>query len=186
MDFKATFIEHLPEWIVVIIVLLLLGYVAHVIRKEKKYYLETAIPIKFKNFKLLIPSWWSIKTREENLIEYHRTDTYYDWRAKFLWIPFTHPSSKQTLEDIFASLIIERGIQFDVKEAIINEQDYSIRVEGTATQNLEHRIYFDALLVEDKHQNGYLYCESRSSILNGMLEGPYFEDVINRLQKNLV
>lgn len=186
MDFQATFIEHLYEWLIVFVGLSFLVYVAKVIKREKSDYLATATPYTFKNFELLIPSWWSIKTNEENLIEYHRADTYYDWRAKFLWIPFTQSSSKETLKDYFAGLIIERGIQFDLKEAIVSERDTSIRVEGTATQNLEHRIYFDALLLEDKNQNGYLYCESRSSILNGMLEGPYFEEVINRLQKNLV
>jgi hypothetical protein len=185
MDFNATFIEHIFEWVIVIIGLLFLVYVAKVIKREKKDYLATATPFNFKNFILLIPSWWSLKTKEENQIEYHRADTYYDWKAKFLWIPFEQETGNIHLKDYFAGLISKKGIQFDSHEAIISEFKKSIRVEGTATENHEHRIYYDALLIKDQNQEGYLFCESRSSILNGMLEGPYFEEVINRLQKSL-
>jgi hypothetical protein len=185
MEFKATFIEHSTSWIVVILGILFLVYVARVIKREKKDYLATAIPFEFKNFKLLIPSWWSLKSNEENLVEYHRADTYYDWKAKFLWIPFEKQDTEQSLKDYFAGLIIQKGIQFDAHEAIITEFPKCIRVEGTATENIEHRIYYDALLIKDINQEGYLFCESRSSILNGMLEGPYFEEVITRLQKSL-
>ncbi|MBT7609478.1 MAG: hypothetical protein HN576_06965 [Bacteriovoracaceae bacterium] len=158
---------------------------ARVIKREKKDYLATAQNFNFKTFNLLIPSWWSVKTSEENLVTYYRADTYYDWKAKFIWIPFEKEVEELSLKDYFAGLIIKKGILFDSHEVIINQYTKCIRVEGTATENDEHRIYYDALLVKDKKQKGYLFCENRSSILNGMLEGPYFEEVITRLRKSL-
>ena len=56
-----------------------------------------------------------------------------------------------------------------------------VRLEGTATQEQTERLYYDAFLVREIKSGHYLYAESKSSILNGLVEGPYFEEVMLRL-----
>ena len=94
-------------------------------------------------------------------------------------------------------MIKDKNIVFDSDTSVIkNPSDFighqifkdieadMIRVEGTATQELQHRIYYDAFLIRDKVPKGFLFCESRSSILNGMLEGPFFEEVLLNAKKS--
>ena len=191
------FTEHSFEWVIIIVSLIFLVYLARTIKNEKSSYLAKASLLDFKNFQLLIPSWWSLEeSKISNTLSYKRTDTYYDWKAKFSWLPLREKDNNKDLKEIFAELVSDKNIQFDTAEAVIKEKEQFIshplhqspetdfiRVEGTATEDYEHRIYYDAFLVKDTLQNGLLFCESRSSILNGMLEGPYFEEVICRMDK---
>lgn len=191
-------IEHGFEWILVLVVLMFLVYLAKVIKSEKELYLSKAVPFNFHDFELLIPSWWSPHSQgeEDNTLHFHRADTYYDWKAKFSWLPLSEEELSKDMKEIFGSLVSKKHIQFDSAEAVIKDKEHFVshplkkfqetdflRVEGTATEDDEHRIYYDAFVVKDKKQRGILFCESRSSILNGMLEGPYFEEVIHRLTK---
>jgi hypothetical protein len=57
----------------------------------------------------------------------------------------------------------------------------ALRIEGTATEDSEHRVYYDAFIIQG--DKGHLYLESRSSILNGLLEGPFFEQTISKIKK---
>ncbi len=197
MELSSIFKNHPFQWAFVLFALFFLAYLARVISKEKEDYLKKAILLSFNHFEFLIPSWWSVVSKTPNKIIFKRADTYYDWKASFTWLDFHSQNENQGLKDYFATLVAKKGIQFDAQEVVIKENsDYQnhplirqfsetemIRVEGTATENFEHRIYYDAYLVRDQKQRGFLFCESRSSILNGLLEGPYFEEVCNRLTK---
>lgn len=190
------FIDNIFEWGILTLSIIGLGYAAYVIKNERSNFLETAIPLDFKRFLFKIPSWWSNTYNDENHLVFERTDTRYDWKAHFRWFNFNDGDISKDLQEAFAEIIKDKNIVFDTDTSVIkNPTDFSshpafrdtepdmIRVEGTATQDLEDRIYYDAFLIRDKKQNGFLFCESRSSILNGMLEGPYFEEVLLQVEK---
>jgi hypothetical protein len=167
-------------------------YTMKVIKNEKRNYLENAQEIIFKNFKLLTPRWWTlITTDSDNEIIFKRTDTRYDWEARFIWI---EENSSLNLIELFQSKIHERKILFDEEASVIhNPSDFKekdliksglyemVRLEGTATADRMERLYYDAFLIREISSGHYLYAESKSSILNGLVEGPYFEEVMIRL-----
>ena len=181
------------EWT---IFLLLLGfgiYTMWVIKNEKKNYLKEGRTIEFKMFKLLIPKWWGeIPTNNQNIISFKRLDTRYEWEANFIWNDL--PSDKE-IRELFIEHITQRKILFDEDTSIVyNPSDFKtgpliatgdfemVRLEGTATFDRHERLYYDAFLVRNKKDNRYLYAESKSSVLNGLVEGPYFEEVMHRLE----
>jgi len=198
MESLVTNLQNNPiEWGILLIFIVGMIYAAQVIKNEKRTYLETAIPLSFKHFDFRIPKWWTNTSDETETLIFERKDTYYDWKAHFRWLPFNEGDETKELKTAFAELIKDKNIVFDSDTSVIkNPSDFNghqifkdedpdmIRVEGTATQDLQDRIYYDAFLIRDKEQKGFLFCESRSSILNGMLEGPYFEDVLLNAKKS--
>ena len=54
------------------------------------------------------------------------------------------------------------------------------RMEGMSTINGIERAYFDIFVCE--YHGKVLIGKSHSSILNGCVEGPYFEEVLQRLK----
>lgn len=198
MESLVTNLQNNPiEWGIVLIFIVGMIYAAQVIKNEKRTYLETAIPLSFKHFDFKVPTWWTNTSHEDSTMVFERTDTRYDWKAHFRWLPFNEGDENKELKTAFAELIKDKNIVFDSDTSVIkNPSDFyghqifkdedpdMIRVEGTATQDLQERIYYDAFLIRDKKQKGFLFCESRSSILNGMLEGPYFEEVLLNAKKS--
>lgn len=181
------------EWLAFFLLLGLGVYTMKVIKNEKKNYLENAQIIYFKKFKLLTPKWWSLMPAEnENEISFMRLDTRYDWRARFIW---SEEKSEKNIIELFKDKIHERKMLFDEENSIINnpsdfqEKDLiksgkfeMVRLEGTATLDRSERLYYDAFLIREIKTGHYLYAESKSSILNGLVEGPYFEEVMIRLE----
>lgn len=163
-----------------------------VVKEEKSSFRESAVPIEFKGFKFLIPSWWGkyINENSDEII-FQRDDTRYEWQATLKWISTT---PNQTIEEKYKDLISSKKIEFDLDQSIIHKSELlfknkkmqsnnfeAIRIEGTATQDQQDRIYYDAYLIKDKIKNGFLFAESKSSVLNGMVEGPYFEEVLSNI-----
>lgn len=181
------------EWLVFFILMGLGVYTMRVIKNEKRNYLANAQEIIFKNFLLITPKWWSlVPTQSESEICFKRLDTRYDWEARFMW--FEEKSDKDIIE-LFKEKIVERKILFDEENSVIhNPSDFRekdliqsgkyemVRLEGTATADRMERLYYDAFIVRDLNLGHYLYAESKSSILNGLVEGPYFEEVMLRLK----
>lgn len=181
------------EWLSLFLLMGLGAYTMWVIKNEKKIYIENARAIDFKTFRLFVPSWWGdCPTGSENEICFKRTDTRYEWEARFTWNP---SGENRDLIELFKHHIEERKILFDEDSSIIyNPSDFKqnplilsgryemVRLEGTATAEQEERLYYDAFLIRDKESGVFLYAESKSSILNGLIEGPYFEEVMNRLE----
>lgn len=180
------------EWLAFFLLMGFGVYTMRVIKNEKRNYLENSQEIVFKNFKLFTPKWWSLLPIEkENEIVFKRLDTRYDWEARFIWSELSSP--KEIIE-LFKEKIHERKILFDEENSVIhNPSDFRekdliksgnyemVRLEGTATADRAERLYYDAFLIRHLHTGHYLYAESKSSILNGLVEGPYFEEVMLRL-----
>ncbi|MBY0412798.1 MAG: hypothetical protein K2Q18_01470 [Bdellovibrionales bacterium] len=182
------------EWLAFFLLMGLGVYTMRVIKNEKKNYLENAQEVIFKDFILLTPRWWSlVESGSENAIVFKRLDTRYDWEARFMW---NEEASDKNIIELFKEKINERQILFDEENSVIhNPSDFldkdliksgqyeMVRLEGTATAERMDRLYYDAFLIRDLNRGHYLYAESKSSILNGLVEGPYFEEVILRLSR---
>ena len=181
------------EWLVFFVLMGLGIYTMRVIKNEKNTYIKNARIVVFKNFKLYTPSWWTqIDEANADEISFKRTDTRYDWEARFMWN--TSPSEKD-IQELFIDKIHQRRILFDEENSVIhNPSDFRekeliasgkyemLRLEGTATADRAERLYYDAFLIREIESGHYLYAESKSSILNGLVEGPYFEEVMLRLE----
>lgn len=56
------------------------------------------------------------------------------------------------------------------------------QLEGMGTEKECERIYYSCFLLKNKKEPAQtIFCESRSSVLSGPTENPYFEDVILNL-----
>ncbi len=181
------------EWGILILVLLFGVYTMRVIKKEKENFLKDAVEIHFFQFKLFVPRWWTLfENLAEKQISFKRTDTRYEWQATFY---LKNSDLNLAVVDLFKKEISDRKILFDEDTSIIyNPTDFSgsplsqnnqyemVRLEGTATEDKSERLYFDAYLVRNITNGEYLFAESKSSVLNGLVEGPYFEEVLYRLE----
>jgi len=175
------------DWIILISIILGLIYTLFVIKEEKNSFLDSALTRDFHQFRFLIPSWWGIVEDSENILRYQRLDTRYEWEARYEFIP--RFDTEETIEDHFKARIHELEMLFDVDNgAIMNPSDFHdngfvksgrleiVRIEGMATQSGIYRKYLDAFLIRDLETGSALFATSLSSILNGLVEGPYFEE----------
>jgi hypothetical protein len=182
------------EWLAFFLLMALGLYTMRVIKNEKKSYLENAKSISFKKFKLLVPNWWGeVPSSDSNEIIFKRLDTRYDWEARFIW---NEEKTNLDIIELFKEKIHARQILFDEDSSVVhNPSDFQtkdliasnefemVRIEGTATAEKSERLYYDAFLIRELSTGHYLYAESKSSVLNGLVEGPYFEEVMLRLSK---
>ncbi len=195
MDFISS--KFIIEWLVVIGLFLFGIYTMLVIKNEKKTYLKNAIEKTFNGFKLLVPSWWGeIQTNDTGHLMFKRLDTRYEWEAHFYYIPKTDNSfQNQSIQEALKEKLENKKLLFDADTTIItNPSDFRdrpllttglfelCRVEGTATMDRTERTYYDAFMVRHLQTGDILFCESKSSVLNGLVEGPFFEEVIERLE----
>lgn len=179
-------------WSFLVVCLLALAYAMKAIKKEKEVFIENATSVVFGPYILKVPTWWSITTQNENEIKFERTDTRYDWYAHFT-IEALRESHKNIVEE-FTDEIHQRKLLFDIDAGVIHQPESTkqkalakadvARVEGTATENGIERVYFDAILARDHEAKVRLWAQSKSSVLNGLVEGPYFEYVIQNLEVN--
>ncbi len=180
--------DNILSWSILIISLIAMLYAAFIIKNEKSDALDSAVDLKFYGLVFPIPRWWTKTSESENQITYERKDTRYDWKATFTHL--VDLDQQKSLQNIFEEIAIERNLIFDKDRAIIhspkelknlyeNEVE-ALRVEGTATQNSEKRLYYDGLVI--RAPKGILFLESKASVLNGLLEGPFFEQMIENIK----
>lgn len=196
--------DNIFGWLILVIILAFALYSAFVIKKEKIVALKNAKPLHFGGLIFPIPPWWTQtfkqesndESKEETKIIFERTDTRYDWRAVFYKYDPNHFQGT-SLQNIFEEFVIKREINFDQSNAIIKTPSEilsfskididALRIEGTATEASEDRIYIDIIVFKNKDtdtETDKIYIiESRSSILNGLLEGPFFEQMIEQVKK---
>lgn len=182
--------HHIWDWLALSAFMALSLYVLRSIRQESSEYLDESYEVQFGELSLPIPQWWTIVRQENQLIEFARTDTHYSWYARF---EFISSDSQTPLTEILHSKIEADEIDYDPQDVMIETdsrhlfkdpktQSYFsevIRVEGKASQKIEERIYLDLYLFRHKEENGHYVCESRSSVLNGGIEGPFFEECLS-------
>lgn len=181
--------EHIFEWSLLIIILIALTYSAYIIKNEKNVAINTGVKIEFGGLEFIIPRWWTQVSEDLGKLIFKRTDTHYEWQATFVELDesFNHLS----LQNCFEKYAISQNLIFDEENAIIkvpneilsfkNLDVEALRIEGTATQESERRVYID--LVFFKNESKIFLLESKSSILNGLLEGPFFEEMIFNIKK---
>ncbi len=188
------FTENLGQWLFVGLILVAMLYTAFVIKDEKLSYQENSKVFLFHNFSFPIPSWWATKKTSSNEVVFHRSDTKYEWKASFQVFKLNNniPHSK----DLILNILEDKGIQLDelnkevhskdqlkFKNNILKNNDVDItRVEGTASDKNFERLYYDCFVIINRKKREYLLCESVSSVLNGLVEGPYFEESILHLE----
>ena len=172
-------------WIFIITILLLLSYAAVKIKNEPNDYLKKSTLFEFQHFILQVPSWWSLTVHENHLVKFERTDTNYDWYAQY----WTVKDDPRSIEIILNELVASLNIIFDDRDNLerfhLKRESGSSpieisRVEGMSTMDAINRAYFDIFVA--KSDNKILIGKSHSSILNGCVEGPYFEEVLQRLK----
>lgn len=179
------------DWVVLILLIVGAIYTMKVIGQEKSTFRNESYLVSFADLCLMIPNWWTITEQNEQSLKFERTDTRYDWYALFQYFPdHQDKTMPQLLED---KLNLEK-IEFD--EDVVFETDSRvifrdsevqekfqevIRVEGKGSQDVIDRIYYDIYVMRGLEDKGYYIFESKSSVLNGALEGPYFEESLAEL-----
>jgi hypothetical protein len=185
------FTQHFFEWFILILVILGAIYTLKVIGEEKATFKDESYLVEFGNLQLMIPKWWSITEHNSQSIRFERTDTRYDWYAKFSYFPNNNGKSipqlleeKLNLEEIEFDMdvVFETDSRVTFRDSEIqNYFQEMTRVEGKGSKNVVDRIYYDIYIMKGLDDSGYFIFESMSSVLNGLLEGPYFEESISEL-----
>jgi hypothetical protein len=179
------------DWIILFLFILFLGYAMFAIKREMNNFDKDAVPFELGPFCFPIPRWWSIKEQENLKVIFERQDTRYDWFARYQ--VFEDQTPEKELPELLIAIIKEKDILFDEQNSwIMNPSDYKehplvknnkgelVHIEGTATQNGIERLYYDVTLIRDYEQKLLVLCESQSSVLNGLVEGPFFEESLKR------
>src|SRR5690606_33480729 len=161
-------------------------YTLRIIGEEKTTFKEESFLVQFGNLSLDIPRWWTITEQDDHHIKFERTDTRYDWFATFTYFPdHENKSMPDLLEDKLnlekieydMDVIFETDSRVLFRDKEIQKQFQEvIRVEGKGSQDQIERIYYDIYLMRELNDPGYFIFESKSSVLNGALEGPFFEE----------
>jgi hypothetical protein len=185
------FLNHLWEWLILLILVGGAIYTLRIIQKEKSSFKDDSYLINFGRLSLMIPNWWSIIKQTPTAIRFERTDTRYDWYAVFAYYP---DHGGKTLPQLLEEKLDLEKIEFDMDVVFETDsrvvfrdseiQQYfqeMIRVEGKASENVVDRIYYDIYLLRSQNDQGYFIFESKSSVLNGLVEGPYFEESLAEL-----
>lgn len=162
-----------------------------IIGEEKSTFKDESYEVQFGGLSFMIPNWWSIVEQSPTQLRFERTDTRYDWYALYTYLP---EHAGKTLPELLEEKFNQELIEFDMdvvfetdsrvlfRDSEIQEHFQEIiRVEGKASQNTVDRIYYDIYLMRAQNDSGYFLFESKSSVLNGLVEGPYFEESLAEL-----
>ena len=183
----------LMSWAILFLFLIILVYTAFVIKNEKVRYLRNGQWRLFCDYQLLIPPWWTAVEESGQLLRFERTDTSYNWMARFERKPCHR---LLTVQELLQKECARMEIEFDQKELQQVEDAhfildtkcreklslYSLRLEGTANQFKTERCYLDLFIIKEDQSDYYDLFYSWSSVLNGLIEGPYFEQVLKNLR----
>jgi hypothetical protein len=185
------FSNHLFDWLILLLIIGGAMYTMKIIGEEKSTFKEDSYQVTFGKLALMIANWWTIVEETPESLRFERTDTHYDWYASFRYIS-SH--GNKPLTDLLTEKLDLEKMEYD--EDVVFETDSRvlfrdseiqeyfqevIRVEGKGSQNITERIYYDIYIMRAQNDPGYFIFESWSSVLNGSLEGPYFEESLSEL-----
>jgi hypothetical protein len=183
--------NHAFDWLVLATLIGLALYTLKIIGQEKSSFKQESYEVQFSDLALMIPNWWTLTSQTEHQLKFERTDTRYDWYALYTYFP---NSEGKDMPKLLEEKLNLEGIEFDMdvvfetdsrvlfRDDRIQEQFQEvIRVEGKASQRVVDRIYYDIYLMRRLNDDGYFIFESWSSVLNGLVEGPYFEESLSEL-----
>jgi hypothetical protein len=185
------FQNHITDWLILLGILGLSFYVLQTVGQESSSFKQDSYTVRFGTLSLTIPNWWTITEQAESRIVFQRTDTRYDWYSRFEYFP-NHEDlpldkileNKLNLEklEFDQDVVFETDSRVLFRDSKIQEHFQEvIRVEGKASQDVIQRTYYDIYIMRGLEDQGYFIFESRSSILNGLVEGPYFEESLSEL-----
>lgn len=172
------------DWITLFLLIGFAIYTLFIIKNEKKNYLKNAQKIKLDQFTFLIPAWWeekTIKDKNDQVVMHLKNakDILCTWQAE---IKIETLLNKDNLEEYIEKIISENFLVLDSENIIKTKKQYNeieiFRIEGTGTFNSEERVYFDLFVLNNSKNDQVLIAKSKSSILHGLVEGPYFEKAI--------
>jgi hypothetical protein len=185
------FTNHIFDWI---LLLSLIGgaiYTMNIIGEEKSTFKDDSYEVRFGRLSLMIANWWTIVEETPTRLQFERTDTRYDWYASFTFFPDHEDKSlPQLLEEKLdlEKIEFDDDVVFETDSRVLFRdseiQEYFqevIRVEGKGSQNIVDRTYYDIYIMRPLNESGYFIFESWSSVLNGSLEGPFFEESLSEL-----
>ena len=186
-----TFLNHIWEWAVLLGLIGGAIYTLKIIGEEKSSFKQDSYLVNFGKLSLMIPNWWSIVDQTPTTLRFERTDTRYDWYAVFAYFPDhggkTMPQLLEEKLDL-EKLEFDMDVVFETDSRVVFRdseiQEYfqeMIRVEGKASENVVERVYYDIYMMRAQNDPGYFIFESKSSVLNGLVEGPYFEESLAEL-----
>mgnify|MGYP000943574812 FL=1 len=185
--FFTLFSGNIASWLILSSLILFALYTLMTIKTESSDFLDEAVFYSLKQIKLPIPYWWTIIEQEEDKkLVFKRTDTYYDWNAHFSYL-----DSSGDLDLLLGDYLQDNKIEFDpdvsietrnnllfTDQSTLSAIQSCIRVEGKATQDEHERLHLEIYLFRLKNDSRcYFFC-SKSSVLNGLVEGPFFEEAI--------
>jgi len=183
--------NNLFDWFILFALLGGAIYTLKIIGQEKSSFQQDSYEVQFGDLKLMIPNWWSLTEQSSTELKFERTDTRYDWYAYFRYYP---DHQNKDLPLLLEEKLNQEKIEFDLDvvfetdsrvlfrdDKIQEEFQEIIRVEGKGSQDVIERVYYDIYLVRRMNDKGYFIFESRSSVLNGLVEGPYFEESLSEL-----
>lgn len=183
--------NHLFDWIVLFALIGGAIYTLKIIGQEKSSFRDDSYEVQFGDLSLMIPNWWSLTEQSPTQLKFERTDTRYDWFAVYSYFP---DHEDKDMPKLLEEKLNREKIEFDMdvvfetdsrvlfRDDKIQEQFQEvIRVEGQGSQDVVERIYYDIYLARRLNDKGYFIFESRSSVLNGLVEGPYFEESLSEL-----
>ncbi len=183
--------SHAFEWLALLCILGGAIYTLKIVGQEKSSFKDDSYEVQFGTLSLMIPNWWTLTEQSPTQLKFERTDTRYDWYALFNYFP-DHQNrdmpklleDKLNLEEIEFDMdvVFETDSRVLFRDSAIQEQFQEvIRVEGQGSQKVVDRIYYDIYITRRLNDAGYFIFESRSSVLNGLVEGPYFEESLSEL-----
>lgn len=190
------FTNHILAWVTLITLIGAGFYTMKIIGEEKSSFKDDSYQVTFGPLSLMIPNWWTITSQDDLEIRFERTDTRYDWYAVFRYFP-SHEG--KDLPELLKEKLNLEEMEFD--EDVVFETDSRvlfrdskvqeyfqevIRVEGKGSQKVVERFYYDVYLMRAQNDPGFFIFESRSSVLNGLVEGPYFEESLSELELSSV
>jgi hypothetical protein len=168
--------------------IVLLAITAYAVKNERKFFDKNKKTIFFFDVTFDIPSWWSKHHISSNKLIFQRRDQKYDWFA------FIEKSSLSLSNPIHSHLIIledqlnvllkdkleELNIIFDEKTSPLARKN-GLFIEGTGTEKGERRIYLELMVLLHPHTQEIYFLGSLSSVLNGIIEGPYFDLILQNI-----
>jgi hypothetical protein len=185
------FQNHFSDWLILLGILGLSLYVMKTVGQERSSFKDDSYLVQFGALSLTIPNWWTITGQDKSHLIFERTDTRYDWYARFEYFP---DHQDLPLDKILENKLNQEKLEFDQdvvfetdSRVLFRDTDIQrhfqevIRVEGKASQDVVERTYYDIYIMRGLEDQGYFIFESRSSVLNGLVEGPYFEESLSEL-----
>lgn len=166
------------QWMVLALGILLLAYTMIVVKEERQSYLDSAKIFTLQGFDLLIPSWWKKVDNSGDKLTFCGPRGEEQWTALFV----AQGGGPSNLKDKLVKKIASKNIVMDSDHSLTTGSHW-VKVEGTATENGDTRLYLSTCIVYDTTGEKYLYVEGRSPVLDGMVEGPYFENCLKLICK---